>query len=159
MIRTILPRAAGGLTFLLLLPPVAAEGGQMPPPADEPRYSVTCQVPDDEKARVYRLSSPGGQASWEIAVRSTETRDAWVRLDLPGAEPRVGGPDVDLDYRTANGGIIVKLEARDGEASLDVYVSYELEVNIHPDLSPQVDLLNSDGRLVGLTCTTAGSAD
>lgn len=113
---------------------------------------------DEGPERTYRLYAEDGAAGplWFLAMRGPATNDRWVALRLPGASPVFGADGARLVFRTANGGIMIDLEARHGRTSLDVYVSYELEVNVDAGLSPSIDLLNTDGRLSNVRCEVAG---
>ena len=56
-----------------------------------------------------------------------------------------------LKARTSNGGIDVALSGTPAQARLDIYVSYELEVNVDTSLTPAIDDLNTDGP-IGVRC-------
>jgi len=118
-------------------------------PAADP--SVSCRVKGDPSARVFRLESVGG--SWRLSFRKRETGERWVRLALPNAKPVIGRDSVRLSYRNANGGRQVDLAATPETSSLDVWVDHGLEVNIEPDLDPEVDLMNTNGPLAGVRCS------
>ena len=112
---------------------------------------VVCAIKKDPAAREYRLQQ-SSTGTWEIGIRSTKTRDQWVTLALPGAAPVLNGERVRLSYKSANGGRIVEWTVAPGGNSLDVYVSYELEVNVDTTLAPEIDLLNTDGARRDLDC-------
>jgi hypothetical protein len=61
---------------------------------------------------------------------------------------------VSVKARTSNGGIDVSLAGTPARAQLDIYVSYELEVNVDTSLTPAIDDLNTDGP-IGVTCDVA----
>jgi hypothetical protein len=66
---------------------------------------------------------------------------------------------VTLDYHSANGGRSIRWKAAQGEPStIDVFVNYELEVNVERDLDRAVDALNTDGPLV-VWCDVAPRAE
>lgn len=115
---------------------------------------AVCTVPGEGSARAFRLESDGPAEArrWFLALNDASTKGQWLRVALPGADPRVAPGGVTLDYRSANGGVIVRLEARRDGSMLDVYVSYELEVNIDADLDPRVDLLNTEGLRRDVMC-------
>jgi hypothetical protein len=119
---------------------------------------VTCRVPNDPDQRTYVLSElPTGRGkAWHLSYKSKTVRD-WIRLRLPGAAPAIAATSAVLSYKSANGGIAVDLNAGTERASLDVYVSYELEVNVDASLSPEIDALNTHGLLAGLTCGITGA--
>ena len=129
---------------------------------------VTCRVAGDPDERVYVLHGPtkpsdarasDGTGSrraggWQLAMRSRRTGGQWIRLALPGARPEIADGRIRLAYRNANGGRHVDLAVAADAASLEVWVDHGLEVNIEPDLDPRVDLMNTDGRIDRLECTT-----
>jgi hypothetical protein len=112
--------------------------------------AVTCRAPDDPARREWSLvrEGPPDAPRWLIAFRSARLDRQAVLLPLPGASPAVDAGRVTIDYRTANGGRAVSLSAvSNGPSSLDVFVSYELEVNVERDLDRAVDLMNTDGPI------------
>lgn len=144
---------AAGLAFVWLSagPP---GGDRASAVADSAAPEVVCEVVEDGPGRTYRLHAEDGASGrvWWLSLRGPATNDRWVAVRLPGASPVFGDDGARLVYRTANGGIMIDLEARSERASIDVYVSYELEVNVDVSLSPSIDLLNTDGRLANVTC-------
>ncbi len=116
--------------------------------------AVSCHVLDDADERVYRLiqMEVDGDPVWLLSLESVRTDSGGIRLPLYGAAPVIDGRTAALSYQTANGGKIVDLRVTEESASLDVYVSYELEVNVEVDLAPEVDLLNTDGPITDLRC-------
>jgi hypothetical protein len=119
-----------------------------------PSPAVTCQVRDDPRGRTFVLES-GDQAphAWRLSMRDRESGAKWVRLSLPGAAPTLSGGVASLAYKNANGGRQVTLDVAPGHARLEVYVDHGLEVNIEPDLDPNVDRMNTNGPLTALACT------
>ena len=119
--------------------------------------SVTCNVSDDARARVFVLDlTPDTTPTlWRLSMRDTESGERWIRLSLRGAQPRIAGSTASLAFKNANGGRQVTLEVTPGHASLDVFVDHGLEVNIEPDLDPAVDRMNTNGPLTALDCTVA----
>lgn len=117
--------------------------------------AVTCRVPEDPARREWSLirEGPPDSPRWQLVYRSTDLDRPSVSLPLPGAMPEAGPDGVTLDYRTANGGRSVTLSATDGPASLDVFVSYELEVNVERDLDRAVDRMNTGGAIT-VVCDT-----
>jgi hypothetical protein len=121
--------------------------------------SVECRVPSDPDARVYRLEqqSSGGKSVWQLSMRRRESGARWIRLALPNAAPTIGDGTASLLYRNGNGGREVMLDVKPGAARLSVFVDYGLDVNIEPDLDPDVDHMNTGGPLTSVDCTvTAG---
>jgi hypothetical protein len=141
-----------GLAAAIACPAAVAIGG-----AGERAPRVTCAVPGDPEARVFRLQREG--ARWVLAFQARETRGQWLRLDLPRAEPAVTSTEARLSYRNANGGRQVDLHVTPTGSALDVWVDYGLEVNIAPDLDPRVDLMNTEGPLDGVQCVIAQGSD
>ena len=76
-----------------------------------------------------------------------------MRLSLPANATRAArrGRRSTITARTSNGGIDVALGGTPAQARLDIYVSYELEVNVDTSLTPAIDDLNTEGR-VGVIC-------
>lgn len=123
---------------------IAIDAGQVAAPA-----TVTCRAPEDPARREWSLVSAGPPDAprWVLVYRSATLDRPSVSLPLPGAAPVVDEDGVRLDYQTANGGRAVTLSATDGPSSLDVFVNYELEVNVERDLDRGVDLMNTRGAL------------
>ena len=123
---------------------IAIDGGQATAPA-----AITCRAPEDPARREWSLVREGPPDSdrWRLLFRSADLDRPSVSLPLPGARPEVGDGTVSLQYRTANGGRSVELSATDGPSSLDVFVSYELEVNVERDLDREVDRMNTGGAI------------
>lgn len=120
----------------------------------QPVAVVTCRVHDDARERVYRLDREGGTdgSVWSLSMESAASNEP-IRVRLPGAAPQIGPGRATLDYHTANGGRQVSLDIQPGSARLDVYVDYGLEVNVDPNLDPDVDRLNTNGPLTAIDCT------
>jgi hypothetical protein len=82
-----------------------------------------------------------------LVYRSATLSQPSVALPLPGAAPDTSA-GVILEYRTANGGRAVTLDAaNEGPSTLDVFVNFELEVNVERDLDRAVDAMNTEGPL------------
>lgn len=128
--------------------------------ADEPRVVTVCTSPGEGGARTFRLESegPADAPRWFLALNDASTKGQWLRVALPDARPQVAADGVTLDYRSVTGGVIVVLEARRDGSLLDVYVSYELEVNIDTSLDPRIDLLNTDGPRRDVLCRRGDGA-
>ena len=76
-----------------------------------------------------------------------------VELPLPDAEIDRSAKGVNVSSRSANGGLAVRVRANGGgESLLDVFVNFELEVNVWRDLSPDVEAMNTDGPLARPQC-------
>jgi hypothetical protein len=92
-----------------------------------------------------------GEAAWRLRYRDRH-HPRWITLSLPGARPGIEGATARLQFRNANGGRQVELDVSPAGSRLDVYVDYGLDVNIDPDLSPDVDLMNTEGPLTTVDC-------
>lgn len=117
-------------------------------------HEVICTVLDDTDKRVYRLreNRKDNAPAWTLSLNSLKTKSKWIQISLYGAAPVINDKQVLLSYQTANGGKLVDFRVTPKSVYLDVYVSYELEVNVEVDLSPEVDLLNTEGPLTNLEC-------
>lgn len=113
---------------------------------------VVCRGTGPAAGREFVLDRPEARGLWRLSYRDVR-HPQWVRLRLDGAEPRIDDRTVRLRYRNANGGRQVDLDVSPAGARLDVYVDYGLDVNIEPDLDPEVDRMNTDGPLSTLQCT------
>jgi hypothetical protein len=121
-----------------------------------PSPAVTCHVRDDPRGRTFVLETGDrGPNTWRLSMQDRESASKWVRLSLPGAAPTITNGAASLAYKNANGGRQVTLDVAPGHARLEVYVDHGLEVNIEPDLDPNVDRMNTNGPLTALTCTVA----
>lgn len=116
---------------------------------------VTCEVRDDPRGRVYRLEQREAQGDriWTLSMR--ELDGEWTHLALPLAQPEFAADTVSLRFRNANGGRQIELDVAPAGSRLDVYVDYGLDVNIEPDLDPDVDHMNTGGAISALDCTIA----
>jgi hypothetical protein len=120
--------------------------------APPPVAQVTCIVASDQGARQFVLEQQRGadpRPQWVLTLldQASENQPArGVSIVLKGARPPVRqGDAVAFSYRSPHGGYIVEL-APGPPVTLDVFVSHGLEVNVEPDLSPEVDRLNTDGK-------------
>lgn len=113
---------------------------------------VTCTGTGPAEGRQFVLDRPVADRPWRLSYRDRE-HPRWLRVPLDGAVPVIGEHTATLQYRNANGGRQIQLDVAPGRARLDVYVDYGLDVNIEPDLDPDVDLMNTEGPLTTLTCT------
>ncbi len=112
--------------------------------------SATCRSVGLDPERTWRFEKPG--PAWQVTHwRGANQKDV-VRLSLPAtAIVRLSRDAVDVMARTSNGGIDIRLSGTPAQARLDIYVSYELEVNVDTSLTPVIDDLNTDGP-VGVRC-------
>lgn len=112
--------------------------------------SATCTSIGLDTPRHWRFDKRGDV--WFVTHwRGARQKDA-VRLAMP-ANARVGlsRQAVAFEARTSNGGIDVSLSGTPAAAQLDIYVSYELEVNVDSSLTPAIDELNTEGS-IGVRC-------
>jgi len=110
-------------------------------------------VPDDPAGRQWTLVREGepGDPRWTLVYKAAGVQ-APLSLPLPAAAPSIGPDRVTLEYRSANGGRAVSIDARaPGASTLDVFVNFELEVNVERDLDRAVDAMNTGGPLA-VTC-------
>ncbi len=122
--------------------------------------SVTCELTADPRGRVYVLDRAGGSGSsgWRLSLKDRESGDKWIRLALPGAEPVFERDTVRLSFRNGNGGRQVTLDVTPQQSRLDVFVDYGLDVNIEPDLDPEVDRMSTGGPVTAVTCRVTQAA-
>lgn len=113
--------------------------------------SVVCTGTGPAAGREFVLDRPAEDRPWRLSYRDRD-HPQWIRLSLPGAAPQIGGEIVRLEYRNANGGRQISLDAGGERGSIDVYVDYGLDVNIDPNLDPDVDLMNTEGPLTAVAC-------
>ena len=112
---------------------------------------VVCTGTGPAAGREFVLDRPVADRPWRLSYRDRE-HPQWIRVTLDGAAPVIGERTATLSYRNANGGRQVDLDVADTARALDVYVDYGLDVNIEPDLDPEIDRMNTDGPLTTLQC-------
>ena len=138
-------------THLLLARWLALASGLVQPGA-----TVTCRGPDAGETRTWEFTRT--EARWQLRHwRDGRTQEA-VRLLLPASTNATLAPQLTLAGRTSNGGIDVALRGVATAAVLDVYVNYELEVNVDASLTPRIDELNTNGP-TGVRCEITGAGD
>jgi hypothetical protein len=115
---------------------------------------VECRPPDDAGGRVYQVIDRGVAATprWMLTLASRRLGTRTVELPLPDARVERTATTVAVASRSANGGLAVTLSAAADDAMLDVFVNFELEVNVWRDLSPDVEQMNTDGPLADVRC-------
>lgn len=115
---------------------------------------VECRLPGDTDARVWRLERrPGATPEWWLTLTAPALGARRPSLPLTAADVTEAGSVVAVSSHSANGGASVDL--RSGTPGrLDVYVNHGLEVNVWPDLSPDVDRMNTDGARADADCRT-----
>lgn len=124
------------------------------PAARAPRPILECRPQDDTGGRIYRVIDRGDGASprWVLTLASTRLGTRTIELPLPDAVIEQTPDHVSVSSRSANGGLTVTVRAATGESLLDVFVNFELEVNVWRDLSPDVESMNTDGPLPRASC-------
>lgn len=137
------------ITLVVLL---AALGTHAAPAGVQPAAATaTCRSVGLDPARTWRLERKG--VGWRIAHwRGGQDGAGAVSVALPASsEVRLSTQAIAVRGKTSNGGIDVTLTGTPAAATLDVYVSYELEVNVDAALTPAIDELNTDGP-IGVRC-------
>ncbi len=116
----------------------------------QPITQVTCRSIGLDPTRTWRFETQGD--TWRVLHwRGTDATRA-VSVSLPGnATVQFTKDNVRVAARSSNGGIDVALTGPPTLARLDIYVSYELEVNVDASLTPAIDDLNTDSPM-GVRC-------
>lgn len=132
----------------LLVAAAAARGAPIP--------LVECRVPDDPDRRVFRVVDRGGDLTprWVLTLAGRQLGSRVVELPLHDATVERSANGLSIASRSANGGLAVTVRATGDESGLDVFVNFELEVNVWRDLSPDVEQMNTDGPLAHVRCRT-----
>lgn len=140
---------SGAAMWAVLVATPAVRPVQPAAPAATGDETIVCRAIALEPVRTWTFASRGGiwRVTHELAGR---TRRA--SLVLPRADVTLTAERVDLRARTANGGIDVALGGPWARATLDAYVSYELEVNVDASLTPDIDEIATDAP-TGVRCT------
>ena len=130
-------------------------------PARLPRAIAECRPQDDEGGRIYQVIDRGTGESprWMLTLGSRRLGTRIVELPLPDAVVEQTADRVSVSSRSANGGLTVSVRATAGESLLDVFVNFELEVNVWRDLSPDVESMNTEGPLPHANCRILPSGD
>jgi hypothetical protein len=121
-----------------------------------PRPVLECVLPDDPSPRTYQVLDYGAAREPRFALRLTGGSLGAERVDLPLANARVerGERRLTISSVSGNGGASVQIAAVDGSgaSTIDVFVNYELEVNVWRDLSPDVAHMNTQGPQANAQC-------
>jgi hypothetical protein len=110
---------------------------------------VECALTGDPAQRVYQIIDGGSdqQPRWLLRLTAPALGQRHVDLPLANATPvrRDGG--FSIASASANGGATVQIHAAAGSglSTVNVFVNYELEVNVWRDLSPDVEHMNTHG--------------
>ena len=120
----------------------------------QPSRVATCRSVGTDPPRTWRFERRGEQ--WQISHWVGVAERDVARVTLPAAASvRLSPAAVSVRGKTSNGGIDVTLDGTPAAATLDVSVSYELEVNVDASLTPAIDELNTDGP-IGVRCEVVG---
>ena len=117
---------------------------------------IECALAADPAKRVYQVIDAGPLQQPRYLLRLSAPALGQRRVDLPLAnatiERRDGG--LSLARVSANGGATVHLDAGVGSrpSTVDVFVNFELEVNVWRDLSPDVEQMNTHGLPARAQC-------
>ena len=124
-----------------------------------PVTMVECTIPNDDAARVFRLVDAGSsrEPRWWLTFRSRSLGQRVVELPLPEAHIERRGGHVEISSMSNNGGLSVEINTDPDRPILDVFVNFELEVNVWRDLSPDVDQMNTNGPHRGAACRVASA--
>ena len=119
------------------------------------RPLVECVLPDGTRPRAYQVLDYGAAREPRFVLRLAGGALGARRVDLPLANARFerGERLVTVSSVSGNGGASVRIAANDGAAStIDVFVNFELEVNVWRDLSPDVEHMNTRGPQANAQC-------
>jgi hypothetical protein len=121
----------------------------------QPAPGATCRSVGIEPQRTWRFERTGPQ--WQVTPWSGAEEKDTARVTLPpAAEVRLTTSALSVRGKTSNGGIDVTLSGTPAKATLDIYVSYELEVNVDASLTPKIDDVNTNGP-IGVRCEVSGA--
>jgi hypothetical protein len=148
-------QVAAGMTVGLLAFAATLHAKTIQPGDDFPAVVLTCTLPGDDAAREWRVEQRDGRGTLVLMLRSTSGRVPSSTLPLPDAELLRAEGRVLLAAESANGGASVTIQVTPSGALLDVFVNHELEVNVHRDLTPAVEHMNTHGPRRDARCTVA----
>jgi hypothetical protein len=116
---------------------------------------VECRVDGEGDSRVWQLArlGEGTAQEWYLTLQSSSPGARIVHLPLPSARVTSARGRVTASSASSNGGIAVELVADASGSMLDVFVNFELEVNVWRDLSPDVEKMNTGGPRRDVRCT------
>lgn len=119
--------------------------------AATPQAIAECALGSGDEVRTYRIVDHGPASSprWRLTLTAPALAERVIDLPLPAARVQQAAGRVTLDSRSGNGGVAVKIDAADGRSMIDVFVNFELEVNVWRDLSPDVERMNTEGPREG----------
>jgi len=115
---------------------------------------VECSIASDDQARVFRLVDRGvaQEPRWWLTMSSTALGSRVAELPLPNPRLEREPGRVALASTSNNGGLTVTIDAGAGRSVIDVFVNFELEVNVWRDLSPDVERMNTHGPVANAGC-------
>jgi hypothetical protein len=117
------------------------------------RPIAECTLPGEFGTRVYQIVDRGSQQPrWWLTLGSTVLGSR--RVELPLADARVERSEgrVLVSSASRNGGLAVEIDANADKSTVDVFVNFELEVNVWRDLSPDVVHMNTNGPQTSARC-------
>ena len=121
-----------------------------------PKTVLECRLPSEPDPRVFQLLDYGPAREPRFTLRVSGAALGTRHADLPLANARIErrGRGLSVASASANGGAAVQIDASDGAgaSSIDVFVNYELEVNVWRDLLPEVEQMNTHGLQTGAQC-------
>ena len=109
---------------------------------------LECVLPDDPDGRVYRLvdRGPSSAPRWWLTLAARSLGQRIVELPLAEAQvERTPEGALGVVNKSLNGGLTVVIRPEASAYLLDVFVNFELEVNVWRDLSPDVESMNTEG--------------
>jgi hypothetical protein len=115
---------------------------------------VECAPARDAKQRIYRLVDRGAGAEprWWLTMEARHLGGSIIELPLTGARVEQTDERVRVAAASRNGGVAISMDSGGEQPILDVFVNFELEVNVWRDLSPGVDEMNTNGPLADPGC-------
>ena len=136
---------------------VAVVAGVLQALSGAPR--LECVLPDDADERVFRLVDRGQSASprWWLTLRARSLGTREVDLPLADAQVEQREGVLSLVSRSRNGGVAIDIRPEAAAYRLDIFVNFELEVNVWRDLSPDVEHMNTGGARTDARCQTLSS--
>lgn len=123
----------------------SASAAVQEPPADQ---TIVCRSIALDPVRTWTFSSRAG--TWRV-THQLQGRTRRASLMLAKASVTLTADAVSVRARTANGGIDLTLNGPWARATLDAYVSYELEVNVDASLTPDIDEIATESP-TGVAC-------
>jgi hypothetical protein len=123
------------------------------PGHDFPVVVVSCTLPDDADRREWRAEQRDAAGSLVLTLRTNGSTTSSATLPLPAPELLRADGRLLLSAASANGGASVTIQVSPSGALLDVFVNHELEVNVHRDLSPEVERMNTQGPRRDARCS------